>query len=148
MNLSTTTGPDEHKLSVFFLQDWSGQNVSSIASEICGFITVLSGTIILHATREHEPPPPVGMRRTYPFPPPFLLPSFLGSYIQMGEVKTVNFMSCRPSAPHFSCLNFKVRSSKSGYPGEQSFATSNFALILSSLVIWFFPSLSIVSLKM
>lgn len=36
-------------------QDWSGQNVSSIASEICGFITVLSGTIILHATREEEP---------------------------------------------------------------------------------------------
>ena len=40
-----------------FVQDWSGQNVSSIASEICGFITVLSGTIILHATREQEPPP-------------------------------------------------------------------------------------------
>lgn len=36
------------------LQDWSGQNVSSIASELCGFITVLSGTIILHATREQE----------------------------------------------------------------------------------------------
>ncbi|KAH9657382.1 putative magnesium transporter NIPA6 [Citrus sinensis] len=36
------------------LLDWSGQDVSGIASEICGFITVLSGTIILHATREHE----------------------------------------------------------------------------------------------
>ncbi|KAH9696866.1 putative magnesium transporter NIPA6 [Citrus sinensis] len=35
-------------------KDWSGQDVSGIASEICGFITVLSGTIILHATREHE----------------------------------------------------------------------------------------------
>ncbi|KAE8671057.1 putative magnesium transporter NIPA3 [Hibiscus syriacus] len=45
--------------SVIMFKDWSGQNVSSIASEICGFITVLSGTIILHATREHEPPPPV-----------------------------------------------------------------------------------------
>ncbi|XP_017185872.2 probable magnesium transporter NIPA6 isoform X3 [Malus domestica] len=39
-------------------KDWSGQNVSSIASEICGFITVLSGTIILHATRDQEPPAP------------------------------------------------------------------------------------------
>ncbi|OMO74464.1 Magnesium transporter NIPA [Corchorus capsularis] len=46
--------------SVIMFKDWSGQNVSSIASEICGFITVLSGTIILHSTREQEPPPPVG----------------------------------------------------------------------------------------
>lgn len=45
-------------LTVFFrcfpLQDWSGQNISSIASEICGFITVLTGTIILHGTKEQE----------------------------------------------------------------------------------------------
>ncbi|XWS55059.1 hypothetical protein CRYUN_Cryun10bG0142600 [Craigia yunnanensis] len=46
--------------SVIMFKDWSGQNVSNIASEICGFITVLSGTIILHATREHEPPSPLG----------------------------------------------------------------------------------------
>ncbi|KAG2705897.1 hypothetical protein I3760_05G077600 [Carya illinoinensis] len=42
--------------SAIMFKDWSGQNVSSIASEICGFITVLSGTIILHATKEQEPP--------------------------------------------------------------------------------------------
>ncbi|XP_044489089.1 probable magnesium transporter NIPA6 isoform X3 [Mangifera indica] len=36
-------------------KDWSGQDASSIASEICGFVTVLSGTVILHATREQEP---------------------------------------------------------------------------------------------
>ncbi|GMJ12710.1 enhancer of rdr6 3, ANTIVIRAL RNAI-DEFECTIVE 2 [Hibiscus trionum] len=46
--------------SVIMFKDWSGQNVGSIASEICGFITVLSGTIILHVTREQEPPPPAG----------------------------------------------------------------------------------------
>ncbi|KAE8669949.1 putative magnesium transporter NIPA4 [Hibiscus syriacus] len=46
--------------SVIMFKDWSGQNSGSIASEICGFITVLSGTIILHVTREQEPPPPVG----------------------------------------------------------------------------------------
>ncbi|XP_021900539.1 probable magnesium transporter NIPA6, partial [Carica papaya] len=40
--------------SVIMFKDWSGQNASSIASEICGFVTVLSGTIILHATREQE----------------------------------------------------------------------------------------------
>ncbi|KAL1114516.1 hypothetical protein V6Z11_D02G262000 [Gossypium hirsutum] len=44
--------------SVIMFKDWSGQNAGSIASEICGFITVLSGTIILHVTREQEPPPP------------------------------------------------------------------------------------------
>ncbi|KAM1591018.1 hypothetical protein EV1_034688 [Malus domestica] len=44
--------------SVIMFKDWSGQNVSSIASEICGFITVLSGTIILHATRDQEPSAP------------------------------------------------------------------------------------------
>ncbi|XP_065865901.1 probable magnesium transporter NIPA6 isoform X2 [Euphorbia lathyris] len=46
--------------SIIMFKDWSGQNASSITSEICGFITVLSGTIILHATREKEPPPPLG----------------------------------------------------------------------------------------
>lgn len=48
--------------SIIMFKDWSGQNASSIASEICGFITVLSGTIILHSTREQEtePSPPVG----------------------------------------------------------------------------------------
>ncbi|PPS01131.1 hypothetical protein GOBAR_AA19509 [Gossypium barbadense] len=44
--------------SVIMFKDWSGQNAGSIASEICGLITVLSGTIILHVTREQEPPPP------------------------------------------------------------------------------------------
>jgi len=39
---------------IIYFQDWSGQDISSITSEICGFITVLSGTIILHMTREQE----------------------------------------------------------------------------------------------
>ncbi|XP_057966610.1 probable magnesium transporter NIPA6 isoform X2 [Malania oleifera] len=41
--------------SAIMFKDWAGQDVSSIASEVCGFITVLSGTIILHGTREQEP---------------------------------------------------------------------------------------------
>lgn len=40
--------------SAIMFKDWSGQDASSIASEICGFITVLSGTIILHATKEQD----------------------------------------------------------------------------------------------
>ncbi|XP_009759251.1 putative magnesium transporter NIPA6 [Nicotiana tabacum] len=41
--------------SAIMFKDWAGQNVSDIVSEICGFITVLSGTIMLHVTREQEP---------------------------------------------------------------------------------------------
>ncbi|KAH1224402.1 putative magnesium transporter NIPA6 [Glycine max] len=40
--------------TAIMFKDWSGQDISSIASEICGFITVLTGTIILHMTREQE----------------------------------------------------------------------------------------------
>ncbi|KAJ6777653.1 hypothetical protein OIU74_001605 [Salix koriyanagi] len=40
--------------SVIMFKDWDGQNVGSIISEICGFIVVLSGTILLHTTRDFE----------------------------------------------------------------------------------------------
>ncbi|KAL8159617.1 hypothetical protein V2J09_001154 [Rumex salicifolius] len=40
--------------SAIMFRDYSGQSVSSIASELCGFITVLSGTTILHSTREPD----------------------------------------------------------------------------------------------
>ena len=36
------------------IQDWSGQRASNIASEICGFLTVLAGTVVLHSTREPD----------------------------------------------------------------------------------------------
>ncbi|CAN6481363.1 unnamed protein product [Victoria cruziana] len=51
--------------SAIMFKDWSGQNASSIASEVCGFITVLSGTIILHSTRENEAPPVAGTLSWY-----------------------------------------------------------------------------------
>ena len=50
-----------NRLSRSMLQDWSGQNASTIVSELCGFITVLSGTMILHSTREQQPVPSQGM---------------------------------------------------------------------------------------
>lgn len=40
--------------SAIMFKDWYGQDVTSVVSELCGFITVLSGTIILHSTRENE----------------------------------------------------------------------------------------------
>ncbi|CAM8952148.1 unnamed protein product [Rhodiola kirilowii] len=42
--------------SVIMFKDWSGQSASSIASEICGFVTIISGTTILHSTREADTP--------------------------------------------------------------------------------------------
>ncbi|XP_071700739.1 probable magnesium transporter NIPA6 isoform X1 [Rutidosis leptorrhynchoides] len=41
--------------SVIMFKDWEHQSASDIASEICGFIIVISGTIVLHSTREQEP---------------------------------------------------------------------------------------------
>jgi len=43
-------------LPISSLKDYSGQSASSIASELCGFLTVLSGTAVLHSTREPDPP--------------------------------------------------------------------------------------------
>ncbi|KAL5559979.1 hypothetical protein UlMin_036190 [Ulmus minor] len=40
--------------SAIMFKDWSGQSASNIVSVLCGFITILSGTIVLHSTREPE----------------------------------------------------------------------------------------------
>ncbi|OVA04161.1 Magnesium transporter NIPA [Macleaya cordata] len=46
--------------SAIMFKDYAGQSASNIASELCGFITVLSGTAVLHSTREPDPPPITG----------------------------------------------------------------------------------------
>ncbi|XAR60321.1 hypothetical protein NMG60_11033641 [Bertholletia excelsa] len=40
--------------SVIMFKDWDGQSVGSIVSEISGFVVVLSGTILLHVTKDYE----------------------------------------------------------------------------------------------
>ncbi|XP_078161464.1 putative magnesium transporter NIPA6 isoform X1 [Carex rostrata] len=40
--------------SAIMFQDWSGQSISSIVSEFCGLLTILSGTVLLHTAREQE----------------------------------------------------------------------------------------------
>ncbi|XP_020249749.1 probable magnesium transporter NIPA3 isoform X3 [Asparagus officinalis] len=40
--------------SVIMFKDWDDQDVGSIISEICGFIVVLSGTILLHVTKDYS----------------------------------------------------------------------------------------------
>ncbi|EPS73654.1 hypothetical protein M569_01099, partial [Genlisea aurea] len=44
--------------SSIMFKDWTGQGFSSITSELCGFIIVVSGTIILHTTRKDDPSSP------------------------------------------------------------------------------------------
>ena len=36
------------------LQDWDGQSGATIISEICGFVVVLSGTILLQVAKDFE----------------------------------------------------------------------------------------------
>ncbi|KAI5673740.1 hypothetical protein M9H77_14104 [Catharanthus roseus] len=40
--------------SIIMFKDWDGQSAGSIVSEICGFVVVLSGTILLHWTKDLE----------------------------------------------------------------------------------------------
>ncbi|CAA2973635.1 probable magnesium transporter NIPA6 isoform X2 [Olea europaea subsp. europaea] len=40
--------------SAIMFKDWVGQSASNIVSVFCGFITVLSGTMVLHSTRDPE----------------------------------------------------------------------------------------------
>ncbi|CAI9117589.1 OLC1v1019000C2 [Oldenlandia corymbosa var. corymbosa] len=38
--------------SVIMFKEWDSQNVSQIVSELCGFVTILSGTFLLHKTKD------------------------------------------------------------------------------------------------
>lgn len=38
--------------SVIMFKDWDGQNPTQILTEVCGFITILSGTFLLHRTKD------------------------------------------------------------------------------------------------
>lgn len=40
--------------SAIMFKDWSGQSASNIVSVLCGFLTVLSGTLVLHCTRDPD----------------------------------------------------------------------------------------------
>ena len=42
------------------LQEWDTQSAAQIATELCGFVTILSGTFLLHKTKDmgNKPPEP------------------------------------------------------------------------------------------
>ncbi|KAA8527907.1 hypothetical protein F0562_035224 [Nyssa sinensis] len=39
-------------LSMIMFKDWDSQNASQIATELCGFVTILCGTFLLHKTKD------------------------------------------------------------------------------------------------
>ncbi|MBA0672468.1 hypothetical protein Goarm_002548 [Gossypium armourianum] len=38
--------------SVIMFKDWDRQNPTQIITEMCGFVTILSGTFLLHKTKD------------------------------------------------------------------------------------------------
>ncbi|KAF2606435.1 hypothetical protein F2Q68_00046301 [Brassica cretica] len=38
--------------SVIMFKDWDRQNGTQIVTEMCGFVTILSGTFLLHRTKD------------------------------------------------------------------------------------------------
>lgn len=38
--------------SIIMFKDWDGQNPTQIVTEMCGFVTILSGTFLLHKTKD------------------------------------------------------------------------------------------------
>nr|XP_043627433.1 probable magnesium transporter NIPA4 isoform X2 [Erigeron canadensis] len=44
--------------SVIMFKDWSGQTPAQIVTELCGFVTILSGTFLLHKTKDMVDGPP------------------------------------------------------------------------------------------
>ncbi|KAI4308168.1 hypothetical protein L6164_031270 [Bauhinia variegata] len=55
--------------SVIMFKDWDGQSGGAIVSEICGFIVVLSGTILLHVTKDFERSPSFRVSNSSPSSP-------------------------------------------------------------------------------
>eukprot|EP00850_Spirogloea_muscicola_P013973 SM000097S24826 [mRNA] locus=s97:420044:422624:- [translate_table: standard] len=40
--------------SVIMFKDWEHQSAAQIMSELCGFVTILAGTLLLHVTKDHS----------------------------------------------------------------------------------------------
>ena len=53
-NLLRTLGSITQNFKFVFVctQDWDRQNPTQIVTEMCGFVTILSGTFLLHKTKD------------------------------------------------------------------------------------------------
>ncbi|KAG6516739.1 hypothetical protein ZIOFF_027213 [Zingiber officinale] len=83
--------------SAIMFKDWSGQSASNIASEICGLITVISGTTVLHSTRDPDPPSSVfndiSEFRIYTLR---FLPKYFGTSKEMVNWENSRMTTCCP----------------------------------------------------
>ncbi|XP_022739232.1 probable magnesium transporter NIPA6 isoform X4 [Durio zibethinus] len=75
--------------SAIMFKDYSGQSASNIASELCGFITVLSGTTVLHSTRDPDTPLITGGQKA------FVSENF-GSLSIYFSISPLRLISCNP----------------------------------------------------
>ncbi|MED6130780.1 hypothetical protein PIB30_003801 [Stylosanthes scabra] len=64
--------------SIIMFKDWDSQSASQIATELCGFVTILSGTFLLHKTKD------MGDKPVLP-PPVFMTPDHTRSNPQEGS---------------------------------------------------------------
>ncbi|XP_072999003.1 probable magnesium transporter NIPA6 isoform X1 [Typha latifolia] len=105
--------------SAIMFKDWSGQSASSIASEICGFITVLSGTTVLHSTREPDSPSSTDVHKD----------------LLVGDVKRVSFFLASVTynvAPYDLCF---VKQALSVFLGSNFFLESFMLLFMVVAVV-------------
>ncbi|GFY81629.1 magnesium transporter NIPA [Actinidia rufa] len=77
--------------SMIMFKDWGTQNASQIVTELCGFVTILSGTFLLHKTKDMggSPSPTMGSSvfHTSPNANPRLVDCYLGRVIHGVVVK-------------------------------------------------------------
>ncbi|XLS44249.1 hypothetical protein HN51_001114 [Arachis hypogaea] len=43
--------------SMIMFKDWASRNAAQIATKLCGFVTILSGTFLLHKTKDMREKP-------------------------------------------------------------------------------------------
>lgn len=70
MNFDGLFGMNVHIIVIYSslnveMQDWAGQTATNVVSEICGFLTILSGTILLHSTKESSDSRRSGISKCY-----------------------------------------------------------------------------------
>ncbi|KAL0391689.1 UNVERIFIED_CONTAM: putative magnesium transporter NIPA6 [Sesamum radiatum] len=91
--------------SAIMFKDWSGQSASSIVSVLCGFITVLSGTMVLHITRDPEKQQSaVSSLRSVSQIPPFLVLFHIGFFkVAVFSIRILRLFLCFSERPCCGC---------------------------------------------
>ncbi|XP_054798651.1 probable magnesium transporter NIPA6 [Prosopis cineraria] len=90
--------------SVIMFKDWEGQSFGTIASEVCGFIVVLAGTILLQVSKDYERSPSFGGSNSAVLSPSFstLLCAGNGEFFKLADENAApsEVMSLRRQESH------------------------------------------------